>query len=153
MKRVAFCDMIMPHPVYGYIGAYRSHFSYFDDIAQDRLDHNRDLMSRPSEKYEIMQYTEIDISQIRKDHLDFLITHINEGDEFFPARLIDIQQIHQEFPDMKTLIYTDRNIVTRKLEYEDFTECGVYDILWRNPEKYDQSTKIILKWLENGGTT
>ncbi|MBD3354401.1 hypothetical protein GF361_00270 [Candidatus Woesearchaeota archaeon] len=143
MKRIAFCDkyihyLAMPPD---------------EEKDDDRLHFNERMMAELDKRYDLLKYPKFNIHRIRKDYpIDGIVTHItlddslNEEQElFYKAYPSEIKQAKEEFPEMKILAYTDRE---KGMDYITLMECGIDDVLWRDPEKYDEQIEIILKWVD-----
>jgi hypothetical protein len=143
MKRVAFCDGIMPDLYLGHAGAYNK--DVLDEELRDRIEHNLEIMDHLGTKYDLVKYPKINPPRIKKDYLDALITYINEKDEYYPAKLEDIRTAKFENPSMKILAYTEKE---KGMDYNSLMKYGIDDVLWRDAENYDEHLEIICKWIE-----
>ncbi|MBD3354863.1 hypothetical protein GF361_02670 [Candidatus Woesearchaeota archaeon] len=143
MKRVAFCDGIIPDLYLGHTGAYN--METLSKELSDRITHNIELMESIESRFDLVRYTKIIPERIKKDHPDALITYVNDEDEVYPARLCDIKRAKEENPQMKVLAYTDKD---KDLDYDKYLKNGADDVLWRGWECFDSQIGVIMRWLE-----
>lgn len=145
MKRVAFCDIVMPDLYLGHVGP--------DD--HRRLGHNQEIIHTLERQTDLLKYPKFNIHRIKKDMpIDIIITDIRQNQEIdyeinwnsvedvvnlqdkiyaaHKACLDDIKLIHTEYPETKIIAYTAGR--PESFNYSVLKYCGIDHVLWRSED-------------------